>query len=523
MAVNSPNSPRQKMINLMYLVFIGMLALNVSTEVLDGFELVEESLLRSVKVSSQRNEQIFGDLHDAYDANRDKTKEWYDKGEQVKKVSDELFDYIQELKERIVKKADGKDGDPEHLKRPDDLNAAYDVMFEHKKNEAAKLKADIDAYREFITPMVNDPSIKNIVENNLSTESSARAKANKQSWEESMFWRMPLAAAVTLLTKMQKDIRDAEGAVLSDLIKNIDLNDFRVNTLEAYVIPETQIVMRGSSYKAQIGMLAQDSTQRPRIFVNNRQLPDEANGRYVAGAGSTGTFQVRGYVEMPQSDGSFMTRNFSTEYYVMEPSATVAPVLMNMLYAGIDNDIRIGVPGAVDQNVSAMISNGTLTKKGNGIWVAKPQLGSDAVITVTARMSGSTQSLKMAETPFRVRALPNPTPYLSITNADGNKERYKGGTPLVKAALIAVDKLSAAIDDGILDQPFAVLRFDLVKFDRLGLRTTTPSDGANFTSQQKDVIRDTQRGQTLLIRGIVVRSPAGDDRTLNAPMEIRIN
>ena len=277
MAVNSPNSPRQKMINLMYLVFIGMLALNVSTEVLDGFELVEENLLRSVKVATQRNEQIFGDLLDAYNANHEKTQEWYDKGAQVKIVSDTLFSYIQELKERIVKKADGKNGDPEHIKRPDDLNAAYDVMFERGKNDAAKLKADIDAYRQFITPMVNDPSIKNIVENNLSTDPSDKAQANKQSWEESMFWRMPVAAAVTLLTKMQKDIRDAENAVLGDLVRNIDLKDFRVNTIEAFVIPETQMVMRGSSYRATIGMLALDSTQRPRIFVNNKQLPDESS------------------------------------------------------------------------------------------------------------------------------------------------------------------------------------------------------------------------------------------------------
>jgi gliding motility-associated protein GldM len=137
MASNSPNSPRQKMINLMYLVFIGMLAMNVSSEVLDGFELVEESLLRSVKASSQRNDRIFDDLKTYYETNRTKTQDWYNKGEQVKTRTDSLFDYTQELKTRIVKKADGKGGDPEHIKRPDDLNAAYEVMFERGKNDAS--------------------------------------------------------------------------------------------------------------------------------------------------------------------------------------------------------------------------------------------------------------------------------------------------------------------------------------------------------------------------------------------------
>jgi len=196
---------------------------------------------------------------------------------------------------------------------------------------------------------------------------------------------------------------------------------------------------------------------------------------------------------------------------------------MNVLYAGIENEIRIAAPGVPNQNVSATISNGTLTQKGNGIWVAKPSLGSDAVITVTARMNGSSQSLKMAETSFRVRPLPDPTPYMNITDPDGNKARYKGSRPIAKAALVAVEALSAAIDDGILDQPFTVVRFELIKFDKMGFSSSTPSNGANFTPQQKDVIRDSQRGQSLLIRGIVVRSPAGDERTLTAPMEIRIN
>ena len=99
---NNPNSPRQKMINLMYLVFIAMLALNVSSEVLDGFELVENSLRISTKNSTRRNEEVKANLDRAYIENEAKVGEWYTKGENVKKQSDELYDYIDELKLRIV-------------------------------------------------------------------------------------------------------------------------------------------------------------------------------------------------------------------------------------------------------------------------------------------------------------------------------------------------------------------------------------------------------------------------------------
>ena len=523
MAVNDPNSPRQKMINLMYLVFIGMLALNVSTEVLDGFELVEESLLRSVKASTQRNDRVFDDLKNYNIANPEKTGEWYEKGLQVKARSDSLFNYTQNLKNRIVVKADGKNGDPENLKHPDDLNAAYEVMFEHGKNDGTRLKSGIDSYREYIASLVTNPSIKNIIESNLSTETSAKAKENKQTWEESMFWQMPVAAAITLLTKLQNDIRYAEGAVLSDLLKNVDLTDFRVNKISAFVIPQSQNVMRGGLYQADIVLSAQDSTQRPRVFVNGKYLPDEVNGRYVVGAGSTGTFPVTGYIEMPQGDGSFQKHEFSTQYFVQEPSATVAPLWMNVLYAGVDNDVRIAVPGVASQNVSATMTNGSLTFKGNDIWIAKPsKVGVEAVISVNAKTTDG-RLHEMAKNNFRVRMLPDPKPYLTITDPNGNPVRFEGGA-LSKAALMNVNVAEAAIDDGILNiPPFTVLRFEVSTTNADGLTVYELSEGARFSEHQKKLIRSLIRGRTILIRGMVARGPDGIERTLKSPLEIIIN
>jgi gliding motility-associated protein GldM len=511
------------MINLMYLVFIGMLALNVSSEVLEGFELVEESLLRSVKASTQHNDRIFGDLENYYATNPTKTLEWYEKGAQVKKKTDSLFNYTQDLKERIVREADGKDGNPEQLKHPDDLNAAYEVMFERGKNDGAKLKVWIDDYREYIASLVADPSIKSTIESNLSTEPSQKAKENKQTWEESMFWQMPMAAAVTLLTKLQNDIRYAEGEILGDLLKNIDLLDFRVNRIEAYVIPKSQNVMRGSTFEADIVLSAQDSTQRPKVFVNNHFLPDEANGHYVVNTGSTGSFPVTGYVEITRSDGSVLRRDFSTQYFVTEPSATIAPVMMNVLYAGIDNEISIAVPGVVSQNITATITNGSLTRKVNDIWVAKPtKIGEDAYVSVTAQMNDG-RRLEMGKKPFRVRPLPPPTAYLTIRDANGTPEKFKGGAPLSKAALMNVDVVEAALDDGILDIRFSVLRFEVTTTDALGNTRREASEGPHFSDRQKALIRESSRGKTVLIRGIRTKGPDGREVLLNAPVEIIIN
>jgi len=507
------------MINLMYLVFIGMLALNVSTEVLDGFALVEESLMRSVKSSTQRNDRIFDDLKNYYATNPEKTKAWYEKGNEVKERSDSLYNYTQDLKNRIVIKSDGKDGNPENIKHPDDLNASYDVMFEHGKNDGAKLKSGIDSYREYIASLVTNPSIKRIIESNLSTEPSAKAKENKQTWEESMFWQMPVAASVTLLTKLQNDIRYAEGAVLSDLLNNVDILDYRVNKLSPFVIPQSQTVIRGGSYQADFVLSAQDSTKRPKYFVNGKYLPDDANGHFVASAGAAGTFPVTGYIEMPQADGSSKKYDFSTQYFVQEPSATVAPVWMNVLYAGVDNPIRIAVPGVASANVTATITNGSLARNSNDIWIARPtKAGTDAVISVSAKMPDG-HAQEMAKTNFRVRPLPDPKPFLTV---EGNPLPFEGGA-LSKAALMSVKVAEAAIDDGILKISFTVLRFEISTADNKGYNVKESSSGANFSDSQKSMLRDLPRGKTVLLRGIVVRGPDGIERTLKSPLEIIIN
>ena len=121
---------------------------------------------------------------------------------------------------------------------------------------------------------------------------------------------------------------------------------------------------------------------------------------------------MEGYVELTGSDGNVTRRDFSSSYTVIEPMATVAPTLMNVLYAGIDNEVSISVPGIAPQEVSAQMSNGSLSRRGN-LWIARPAaVGSEAEITVSAT-HGRGETRNMATRSFRVRALPDPTPISS--------------------------------------------------------------------------------------------------------------
>ena len=517
---NNPNSPRQKMINLMYLVFIAMMALNVSSEVLGGFELVESGLRTTMENTSQRNDIISEELQTYYDSNPEKVAAWFEKGKQVQTASDELYDYIQWLKQQIVELADGEEGDVLNIQAKDDLQAASTVMLSAINGQGKILRERMDAYRTQMASLIEDQQKVEVLESFLNTTPPEKPGLNIRTWEAALFENMPVAAAITLLTKLQSNVRQAEGEVLSNLLNNIDVGDYRVNQITAQVIPQSQIVMRGSEYKAHIVMSAVDSTKHPTVFVNGKELPYENKGLFSVTAGSIGTFPIEGYIELPNSDGSTMRRHFESEYFVTEPSATVAPTMMNVLYAGIQNPIRIAVPGVPSGNVTASMTNGTLIRKGD-LWEAKPaKVGAEAIISVQAKLSDG-KSISVAKTAFRVRALPDPLPYIEYKDANGNLRKFKGGR-IAKRSLVEANGILAAIDDDLLNVKYDVLRFELTFFDSMGNAIPEVSTGTNFSKRQKDYIRGLSRGKRFYITRVVAKGPDGIERTIPT-IEVIVN
>ena len=513
-------SPRQKMINLMYVVLMAMLALNVSSDVLEGFSLVDEGLNRTKVNSTTQNEAIYKELDAAMKQNPEKTRQWYEKAQQVRKMSDSLYTFAENLKWEIVREADGSDADINNIEGRDNLEAATHVMLASGVGKGGQLKKAIETYREGITAMLNDEGQKKIIRSNLSTDVPKKAKLQGKNWQEYMFENTPVAAAVTLLTKLQTDVRHAEGEMLHQLVANIDVKDVRVNEIQALVIPSAQTVVRGGKFSAQIIMAAVDTTQRPEIYVGNTLLKSE-NGRYETICGSTGDFTLKGYLVMRNGNGETIRREFSQPYTVVEPSATVSATMMNMLYAGYQNPISVSVPGIPNNRINLSMTNGTLTKKDGGNYVAVPsKVGEDVTFTVTAQNEGRQQ--EMGKFSFHVRKLPDPTGYLQYTDSKGNTSRFKGGR-ISKQAIMAAGGIGAAIDDGLLDISFRVLGFQTRFMDNMGNVVPEVSNSASFTANQLQRIRSLTRGKLFNISEIRVVGPDGIERTLTSPVEVIIN
>ena len=506
-----PVSPRQKMINLMYVVLMAMLALNISTEVLNGFSIVEESLNRTTANSGKENKAIFDDFEKQMRKNPAKVRQWFEKATAVKNMSDSLYNYAQSLKRQIVMEADGEDGNPADIKNKDDLEAASQVMLAPGTGQGKKLYDAINSYRENILRFVSDPLQKKIISSNLSTAVPQNENTLGKNWQEYMFEDMPAAAAVTLLSKLQSDIRYAEGEVLHTLVANIGLKDIRVNKLEAFVVPSSTKLFPGDRMTAKMVMAAVDTTQVPEVYVNGRKINGDT---YSFNVGGVGEYNFSGYILMHDIAGNVLRRDFNQKYSVVAPplaptGATLSADLMNVLYAGFENPISVSVSNTPQSSVSVSMSGGSIRSTGAGHYIAVPSaVGQDVTFNVSAK------GKSVGSFTFHVRKLPDPTAYIAL-----GTDRFKGGG-LQKGALMGSAGIKAAIDDGLLDIPFKVLSFETVFFDNMGNAVPLASSGASFSPRQKEQFRQLSRNKRFYITRVTAIGPDGITRKLPQALEV---
>lgn len=509
-------SPRQKMINLMYIVLTAMLALNVSSDVLDGFTQVQDGLTLTNTNVASRNSAVMEQLAVIAAANPDKAGSWHRQAVTLREQAASLYSLVDSLKLAIVRRADGPEADVADITNRENLDAASMVMLNPVTRNGERLRHAVDTYRQLTLGMITDSVKARGIASMLSTEPRRAAEGDAmRPWEVQRFDTQPVVAAVALLTKLQSDLLYAEGEALASLLAAVDAGDVRVNSLNALVLPESRNVMLGTPYAAEIVLAAVDTTARPAIWVDGKRV--ESAGHYEFIPTGIGPHTYSGYMELPLPDGTVSRHEFSSEFNVIEPTATVMPTLMNVLYAGIDNPVAIAVPGFAPSGVNASMTGGTLTRTASG-WVARPTPEArEAQITVTVD-APRTPRRQVAAIQFKVRPLPDPAAYIAL----GADKRYRGGKPVAKADLMAASGLGAAIDDGILDIDFRVDGFETVFFDSMGNAMPEVSDGARFSRRQIESIRRLQRGKRFFISRIRATGPDGTSRTL-APVEVLVN
>jgi len=519
-AKNCPETPRQKMIGMMYLVLTAMLALNVSTDILNGFTLVDNSLHSSIAASDTRNAKLYRDFQAANADNPEKTQAWFDKAQEVKLRADSLYNYIQNFKEQIVVLADGQDRvnelkaqgiDPTmHIEGNSDLDvtATYALV----KGNGGILKQMVAYYRDYAADLAeHDAVLRDAIMQNLATERGWNShEKDSCDWEEAIFDGMPVGASVTILTKMQNDVRTTESQLIQYLMDRTDAGDLRVNKLSAYVIPKSNFVIRGGKYSAQIILAAVDSTQTPEYYVEGQRLND--HGIYEVTANGVGLKKYSGWIAYQDPNtGEKSTLPFRSEYSVGEPSVTISNTDLNIMYRGYENTFSISVPGVSNDKIKVTVNGATVREQGN-LWIIKPGDNAKMVtIAVSAELDGKMQP--MGSKDYRVKALPKPGAYFK-----SGETEYQEGNISRNALLNSNATVIASYGpDGLLDLPYQVTSF---KVNING--TLTEAKGNKFTRDQLDRLGKLKMGNIVIITDIRAKGPDGKETRLS-PIPLSLN
>ena len=509
---NCPETPRQRMISLMYLVLTAMLALNVDKSVIDAFAIVDQGFMKTIQNFNNKNQSVYTNFNNAAQENPQKVGELNRAVLKIKERTDTLYNYITHFKEMIVKKADGPNGKIDDIVAKEDLNFSEEVMI--TKKNGTLLKKAINDYRGFLLSHIDtsETSLIASIGKNLDTSDPPGIEGSSPSWESSKFQGYPLIAVITLMSKIQSDIRNSESDAINYLYTKIDASSFKFNKLKAQVIPKSSYILQGDVYEAKVFISAIDTTAVPEILVNGSTLPiipGENAGIYRANGNSEGTFVWKGVINFKNPSGNIVQYPFSQEYQVARPSITVSPTKMNVLYAGLPNPVSISVPGISSRDIQVTMQNGRIERTADGFLAYPEKVGVNAIISVSATIDKTVK--QMGSMQFRVKRVPNP-----MATVAGKNEGL-----ISKNQLIAEQGVFAEIPDFDFEMKFQVLSF-VVSTSKGGFIVDKATNGARFSQEQRDLMNGLARGSRLYIDNIVAKGEDGITRNLSA-ISFKIN
>jgi len=532
-------TPRQKMIGMMYLVLMALLALNVSKEVLEAFVLVDESLTKTTENSAIKNELYYKRFDMSAAENPVRAGPWKAKADEVKRQADALYTMIQDLKIQNIKYADGEKAKAvtesgsihtaEILAKDNNTKPAELMIGADNNGKAYELKGAIANYRETLKSYISEGAVekKASLDSILNTnDPPPTEKEGTVTWESAHFEHLPLVAVITIMSKLQSDIRNAESEILEYLFAQIQ-EGYTFNKIEPVVLANSNYLIRGTDYSASVFMAAFDTTQYPKVYIGQYDSTITNNGtidyfmkgelgrdydsiRVLGGRGiynvktaATGFKTWGGIISMKNMDGSVTNRPFHAEYRVGEPALIVSPTKMNVFYQGLENPISVSVPGTPQEQLSASVSNGRISGSGGSYIVVPTKVGS-CDVTVTARSEGTTKSL--GSVPFRVKETPDPYPTL----AGERTGTVKQSDVLKELGLVA--KMPEWFEFNIT---YTITGYEFsITVGQFSQRETSTS--GDFTTNIRNLIRQAASGTRLYFNDIKAVGPDGKERNIGS-------
>jgi gliding motility-associated protein GldM len=484
-------TPRQKMINLMYLVFIAMLAMNVSKEVITGFGLMNEKFETSNETSKLANEQLLS----ALDAKAGEAKGEFlvaaGIAHNVKTITDNFFNYIASLKSQA---AAGFEIDPETGNLPyEDMDKGDNIDdwftgegYSAKGNEVVaainKYKADM---KSVLGTDVKYASIVKEVESKFDLSDVKNKEGLSDKYLSYHFKGFPAIASVAKLSTWQNDINKAESDVYSSALGKAAVAAASYSNYKAIVVLDKNAYFQGEQVTGKVVLGRYDENTVPISVTGAKLDPATGQAKIAITAGGVGEQNFGGQFTFVE-DGKTIPLKFEGKYVVVPRpnAATISADKMNVVYRGVVNPMSISFAGISDNDVSASAPG--LTKVGNGKYNMSPGGGTEVVISVSGKMSdGKVATDKKV---YRIKGIPGPTGTI------------RGETGVVKGpkSNLEIATIGAKLEDFDFEVGLNVVGFNL----KVTGQGTVVVQGDKLNAQCKAVLSKAGRGDQVTISEI---------------------
>ncbi len=481
-------SPRQKMINLMYLVFIAMLALNMSKEVLSAFGLLDNKIAKANTASDQRNQAFIAGLAEKASEQPAKYQPLQAKAEEVNTMATELDTYITNLKGEMMSSL-GEKVDPNDYEvqdKPDFLDTKF-FAGDNLSPEGQEFVTKVNNFREGIVKVVGQsyPNIAADVKDKFKTTEETNRDGKKIDWLKYNFEGFPLIASKTKLTQMQADIKTTQNEMLSALLAGEQVKQLSMANYQAIVVPDKTAFFSGENFKGKVVLGRFDGTMNfEKVIINGKEMDKPSTGQVVLDfpAGNVGEQTIKGQLQFKQGD-SIVPLDFETSYAVISRpnSATISADKMNVVYRGVDNPMTISFAGIPDNNVNANATG--LSRVSGSKYMMRPTAGREVVINVSGKLpDGSNVGDKKT---FRIKDIPAPVG--AIRGETGSVRIERGG--------LEISTVSAILEDFDFELKLNVSGFSF----RVSGQPTVKVSGTRLNDAAKAALRRAGRGETVQI------------------------
>ena len=448
-------TPRQKMINLMYLVFIAMLALNMSKEVLSAFGILNNKIESSNSITDTRNESSFAQLQQKA---QDQPLQYGDKKAKVDKIRalcKDYSNYIEGIKSEVTKNFP-RDKEGNYPCEQMDKSDEIDNMFYKGDKESTKGKEFLEKIRGFAGQLkaIGGSSIAEVemkkIEKRFETNDVYSEKAEaKLPWLDYNYHHFPLIASVTKLTQLQADIKTTESDIMEGMFKSDLVAAASLTAYQPIVVPEKTAFFQGEAVKGKIILGKFDPNLVAKsVIVNGTSVPAKAGqADFSFGAGAVGEHEITGSFNFDEN-GKVVSLPIKGNYVVVPKpnSANISADKMNVVYRGLPNPMTISFAGITDNHVTASAPG--LTKGAKpGQYNLNPGSGTEVTVSVIGELPD--KSKVPDKKVFRIKNIPAPLGAIA------------GSTGVIKGAKsrLQVSQVTAVLPDFLYDLNFEVIQF----------------------------------------------------------------